>query len=197
MQTFRGIASHWLGLVMLLYFATYMVWYNLILPVEVRFTGNMSLIGSLIFLPHAVRVLSAWLLGPKALFALIPAELLMHQFYASTEYQQDYTFLIPVFSSFSAVFAFELMRLMKLDVYPKMDGITGWRSVMFAGALASVFNSISGAYLKGEAYSPNAVFDVIARHFVGDVIGLLLAILLLIVVFRLISSGLAGLRQGD
>jgi len=85
MQTFRGIASHWLGLVMLLYFATYMVWYNLILPVEVRFTGNMSLIGSLIFLPHAVRVLSAWLLGPKALFALIPAELLMHQFYASTE----------------------------------------------------------------------------------------------------------------
>lgn len=172
---------------MLLYFATYMAWYNLILPIEIYFVGNMSLIGSLIFLPHAVRVLSAWLLGPKSLFALVPAELLMHQFYASTEYQQGFTFLIPLFSSFSAVFAFELMRLMKLDVYPKMEGITGWRSVMFAGALASVFNSISGAYLKGEAYSPTEVFDVIARHFVGDVIGLLLAIILLIGFFNLIT----------
>ena len=187
MQTLRGIASHWLGLVMLLYFATYMAWYNLILPIEIYFVGNMSLIGSLIFLPHAVRVLSAWLLGPKSLFALVPAELLMHQFYASTEYQQGFTFLIPLFSSFSAVFAFELMRLMKLDVYPKMEGIIGWRSVMFAGALASVFNSISGAYLKGEAYSPTEVFDVIARHFVGDVIGLLLAIILLIGFFNLIT----------
>ena len=73
MSMLRLFTQHWLGITTLAYLVTYVVWRYLILPVEINLTSENALFASFVFLPHAVRVLSAWLLGPKSLIAMIPA----------------------------------------------------------------------------------------------------------------------------
>jgi hypothetical protein len=65
--------QHWLGITTLAYLVTFVIWRYLILPFEISLTNENAIFASFLFLPHAVRVLSAWLLGPKSLIAMIPA----------------------------------------------------------------------------------------------------------------------------
>ena len=74
MSFIRSLSQHWIGISMLAYL---LLRYNpastLILPLEISLTSENAALASFLFLPHAVRVLSAWLLGPKSLIAMIPA----------------------------------------------------------------------------------------------------------------------------
>ena len=73
MRFLQSLAQHWLGITTLTYLLTFVVWRFFILPLEISLTSDNAIFASFLFLPHAVRVLSAWLLGPKSLLAMIPA----------------------------------------------------------------------------------------------------------------------------
>ena len=82
-QFFRGLGQHWLGIVMLAHVITFIIQMNIILPFEIAEAGHVGSLASVLFLPHAVKVLSVWLLGPKAFFALFPAEIFISYFFNS------------------------------------------------------------------------------------------------------------------
>ena len=113
MRFVQSLAQHWLSITALTYLLTFFVWRFLILPLEISLTSDNAIFASFLFLPHAVRVLSAWLLGPKSLLAMIPAGVAVGLMgYGLTV--QGYEFLLQVFvesfSSSTAVIAFEFMR---------------------------------------------------------------------------------------
>ena len=72
MSFIRSLSQHWLGIAMLAYLFALIIQQYLILPLELSLTNENAALASFLFLPHAVRVLSAWLLGPKSLIAMIP-----------------------------------------------------------------------------------------------------------------------------
>ena len=186
MRFFSGLGQHWLGIVMFLHVSAFIIQMTLILPFELAAAGHIGSLASVLFLPHAVRVLSVWLLGPKAFFALFPASLFISYLFLRHDFDPGTLFLITLWGSASAVIAFEFLRLMNLDVYPKNVARINWRSLVFAGCLASFFNSVGGTYLKREGLSGPEIFELLSRYLIGDIGGLLFCLIVLMLILRYI-----------
>ena len=183
----RLFAQHWLGITTLAYLVTFVVWRYFILPMEISLTSENAIFASFLFLPHAVRVLSAWLLGPKSLIAMIPAGVavsLIGGASPSQGYELIQEIILATFAASSAVMAFELMRFCKIDAYPKDEGIVSWRTVLFGGVLASIINSLGSTWLKSGYFDPELILEVITRFVLGDVMGLLIGMLTVMSVAR-------------
>jgi hypothetical protein len=92
--------------------------------------------------------------------------------------------LLATFAASSAVMAFELMRFCKIDAYPKGEGIVSWRTILFGGVLASVINSLGSTWLKSGYFDPTIIIEVITRFIIGDTLGLVSGMLILMIIFR-------------
>ena len=183
----RSLSKHWLGITTLAYLLTFVVWRYLILPLEISLTNENAIFASFLFLPHAVRVLSAWLLGPKSLIAMIPAGVavsLIGGASPSQGYELLQEVILATFAASSSVMAFEFMRFCKIDVYPKDEGIVSWRTILFGGVLASIINSLGSTWLKSGYFDSTIIIEVITRFIVGDTLGLVSGMLVLIIIFR-------------
>lgn len=183
----RSLSQHWLGITTLAYLLTYVVWRYLILPLEISLTNENAIFASFLFLPHAVRVLSAWLLGPKSLIAMIPAGVAV-SLIGGTSPPQGYELILEVvlasFAASSAVIAFEFMRFCKIDAYPKDEGIVSWRTILFGGVLASIINSLGSTWLKSGYFDPVIIIEVITRFIIGDTLGLVSGMLMIMIIFK-------------
>jgi hypothetical protein len=63
--------------------------------------------------------------------------------------------------------------------------LPNWKGVIIAGIIASLFNSFTGAFLKGELIASDQVYQVIIRFIVGDIAGLIFCMILLVFIFAL------------
>jgi len=178
------IFTHWFSVVTFTYLGLYLIQVNFILPLEKTYFGNLTEYASLLFLPHAVRVIAAWLLGPKAILALFPASVISLHFYEPISAQGLGFYLYILFSSASAIIAFEFLKLLKIDIYPRGERMSSWRNVLFAGFLASFFNSLGGVYFIEAIPDTDALFELIFRFIIGDVLGLLFSMFVLMILFR-------------
>ena len=172
----------------LAYIVTYVLHSQVIAPLEMLYDNVLTGFASLFFLPHAVRVLSVWMLGPKALIGLLPAHLLVavvRAIYTGRELFDPAIVLGPLVASLSAVVAFELFRLANLNLYvDSLKGALNWRTMMLVGAIASVFNSI-GLTLVYRGYIDQAsMYSLMTKYLVGDILGLFLGLLILMFFFR-------------
>ncbi len=191
MSMLRLFTQHWLGITTLAYLVTFVVWRYLILPIEISLTSENAIFASFLFLPHAVRVLSAWLLGPKSLIAMIPAGVAVSLISGSSPpqgYELLLEIMIATFAASSAVIAFEFMRICKIDAYPKDEGMVSWRTVLFGGVLASIINSLGSTWLKSGYFDSTLIIEVITRFVLGDVIGLIVGMLTIMFVTRYIRK---------
>lgn len=180
----KTIFTHWFSVVTLSYIGLYLIQANLILPLEKTYFGNLTEYASLLFLPHAVRVIASWLLGPKAILALFPATLISMHFYQPIIDGELGFYLYTLFSSATAVIAFEFLKLMKMDIYPRGEKMSSWRNVLFAGFLASIFNSLGSVYFTNVIPETDKLIELIFRFIIGDVLGLLVSMFVLMIVFR-------------
>lgn len=167
------------------YLILFAVQWGFVRPLELQLVTSYVSISSLLFLPHAARVLGAWLLGPVAALALIPAHLLTFHFFihplAGAGDIGD-----ALAGALCAPLAFELMRLLKIDLYPRKGAVISWRNLIFAGAVASVFNSFFGLYFISGSFPMDDVFDIIARRIIGDIMGLIVCMAALSFLLKLI-----------
>ena len=180
-QLFSKFFLHWFVLIFLTYFGLVAVQYLVIMPIETMLVEHNVALASLLFLPHAVRVLGAWMVGPKSVLALIPASICVY--FATRPDTGSLTradFVVPMVGALCAPVAFELMRFVRIDVYPKSTGVISWRTLVFAGLLSSIINSFfSTLFLEGR-FPIEDTFDVLTRFIIGDVAGLVLVLLLMV-----------------
>ena len=73
MRVVQSLAQHWSGTITLSLYFHICCLAVFILPLEISLTSDNAIFASFLFLPHAVRVLSEWLLVPKSLLAMITA----------------------------------------------------------------------------------------------------------------------------
>jgi hypothetical protein len=183
-QSLSSLVQHWFGIVMLLHVSAFIIQVNFILPFEIAAAGHMGSLASVLFLPHAVRVLSVWLIGPKAFFALFPASLFISFLFLRHEYDTFTLFLITLCGASSAVISFEFLRLVNLNVYPKNIASINWRVLVFAGCLASLINCLGGTFLKSEGLEPLEILELVTRYLIGDIGGLLFCLVVLMLALR-------------
>lgn len=175
-------------LTFLAYVLTYFIHSQVIAPLESLYDNALTGFASLFFLPHAVRVLSVWMLGPAALIGLLPAHIVVAVVRAMATERELFDaaiILAPLVASLCAVIAFEFFRLAKLNFYVKdLQHALHWRTIMLVGAVASVFNSI-GLTLVYQGYLDQAsIYTLMTKYLLGDILGLFLGLLILMLFFR-------------
>ena len=105
-----------------------------IMPIETMMVERNVALVSLLYLPHAVGVLGAWMVGPKSILALIPAPICVYFVTRpNTGRLTQADFIIPMVGALCAPVALKLMRFVRIDVYPKSTGVISWRTLVFAG----------------------------------------------------------------
>lgn len=184
MQTMTIYSIFIVSIAFLVAFAIQLI---VLMPLELALTNENTAFASFLFLPHSVRVIAAWLLGPKSLFGIIPVGLAV-TFVTEPPSTGGHDLLLKlaasVYAHSSAVLAFEFMKFCRIDVYPK-DGVSiDWRTVFFAGVFASIINSLGSTWLKHQRFESNEVMEVISRFIIGDTTGLLLGMLTLMLLMR-------------
>jgi len=172
---------HWFVLIFLTYLGLVAVQNLVIMPIETMLVERNVALVSLLYLPHAVRVLGAWMVGPKSILALIPASIIVYFVTRpDTGPSTQADIIIPMIGALCAPVAFELMRVFRIDVYPKSTGVISWRTLVFAGLFSSIINSFfSTLFLEGR-FPIEDTFDVLTRFIIGDVVGLVLVLLILV-----------------
>jgi hypothetical protein len=147
------------------------------MPIETMIVERNVAVVCLLYLAHAVRVLGAWMVGPKSILAHIPVSTCVY--FVTRPNTCSWTqadFIIPIVGALCAPVAFELMRFVRIDVYPRSTGVISWRTLVFAGLLSSIINSFfSTLFLEGR-FPIEDTFNVLTRFIIGDVMGFVVVI---------------------
>ena len=130
------------------------------MPIETMMVERNVAQVSLSSLPHAVRVLGAWMVDPKSILALIPAVICLY-FVTRTETGALTLadFIIPMFGALCATVRFELMRFVRINIYPKTFGDIGQRTLVFAGLSSSIINAVFSTLLLEDQFPIDDTVD--------------------------------------
>jgi hypothetical protein len=162
--------------------------FAVVMPVQDAVLPAFGNYASLLFLPHGVRVIAAWLYGWRSLLFLAPGAVLTHSYlYGSGGFSFDY--MVAVFSGVvCAAIGFWFFALLGMDFRLSNRNRVNWRDVMLAGAASSIVNSVGTKIFFG-----NDVQTAAARFF-GDVTGMVVSIFILMLIFRVMRQ-LGGTRR--
>lgn len=149
------------------------------MPLQNMFFPEYPSRASLLFLPHGVRVLSAWLLGWRAIFALLPGVIAVFAILGGADLFLPSRLMAIAIAVTTVPAVFYLLKWMGWDLFPRADRKPCWICVMGVGVITSIL--VSG--LTNMAFG-SATVEYVA-FLIGDISGLFFLMLGLYFVFRL------------
>lgn len=156
-------------------------------PVQRYFLADITIFASLVYLPHGVRVLATWLFGSKAFFPLLAGATLAEILFTpdSVRSHLDPAILESIaVGAFSAPLSFEILRLFGRNLYAKQARRISWKWLILAGALASGINSVGQSIVFRGLILPDEFMSVLAIYAIGDLVGLIVTMIVLMMIFR-------------
>lgn len=159
----------------------------LITPVQALLLPDVTAFASLVYLPHGVRVLATWLLGPIAFVPLALGAFLSELMFTPPEVSQatDPVILLSIVAGAAASpLAFEMMRGFGFNLYARQPRRGSWKWLLLVGSIASITNSLAQSTIFSQSILPGESVTVLAIYAIGDLIGLVITTLLLMMVFR-------------
>ena len=152
------------------------------MPLQNVFFPEYPSRASLLFLPHGVRVLSAWLLGWRAIFALLPGVFLVFAFLGGSDVFLPSRLMAITIAVTTVPAVFYLCKWVGWDLFPHPDRKPCWSCIMGVGVITSIL--VSG--LTNLAFG-SARVEYIA-FLIGDIWGLFFLMLGLYFTLRLLDS---------
>ncbi|OEU69942.1 MAG: hypothetical protein BA874_05800 [Desulfuromonadales bacterium C00003068] len=181
----------WVWVIAICNFSVLLFELKVIFPIERSISSHYPNIVSLMFLPHAVRVLSTVIIGPKVFFVLFPTTLITGYFlYESYAGGLSLPLIIDAFSAaICAPIAYLVVKWVNRNNPAFELSLRNWQMVALIGVIASVANSIMRAGFLGHFESVSHVIDLVTKVIIGDMAGLAIGLLALVFTFRLIRRG--------
>ena len=164
----------------------YALWSNITFS-----TPDKGWIGSILFLPHGCRVIFYCFFGTRSLPALYLAENIGPSLMWPDEYI-SFTSIGSLFSLLSVVVAVETLKWSKVSTFSysiiKKINFANYKFLIYVTILSALLNAI----FTNLAFSllNNITIDVlvIARFFIGDVLGTLCFVTFLMILFNLLRK---------
>lgn len=168
------------GIISLLYVWSYFVTMSLVAPIQKAFFPGLVM--SLLFLPHGVRVLSAWLYGWRSALYLLPSAMLCNLHLVGDRAYAPDVILATLCSLIAAPLVISaIQRLLGPEVLA--IGRTRVQSILALGLAASVVNLTTLRLILGLRPVEGVVI------FLGDASGLIAALLILWAALHLTGLG--------
>ena len=155
-------------------------------PIQHQFLSSSTMAGSLLFIPHGIRVLAVWLCGVRAILPLIAAELFSCIFLWQPDVGLDVFLGSAMVGGLCVYLTFEVFRLAGIEMRPdgKDSALTNWKSLILLASIASVFNSIGKQIFFGGLVPLTDEVLILAMFWIGDTLGTFACLLLLIGIRR-------------
>ena len=177
------------------YCLTFALVNQIIFPTQQSVFPSVSQYAALIYLPHGVRVIATWLYREKAILPLLIAHLII---YYSFYWHGTDTFknIVAILSGSLCVFiAMQLFRFSRIDISLANMTISHWRSLILLGFISSVFNTAGNMLALGDAMSSELHLNVVATFIIGDTLGTIACLLILMFGFRYLREFGSKSRQ--
>jgi hypothetical protein len=165
-------------------FLAYSVSFALVLPLERLATGRPELQAIVVYLPHGVKIIAAWMLGWWSLPFLLPVVILSNIVFVGDGALNTTDLALSVLTLVTAPLAFELFRLAGLDLGSLSGRRVRWRALPLVGFVASVMNVVPVFVLAAGSAELSAVFSSMASFVLGDTLGVIVALLIAMLAFR-------------
>ncbi|WP_420586275.1 hypothetical protein [Ruegeria sp.] len=152
------------------------------MPLQNVFFPEYPSRASLLFLPHGVRVLAAWLLGWRAIFALLPGVFLVFAFLGGNDVFLPSRLMAIAIAVTTVPAVFYLCKWLGWDLFPHPDRKPCWTCIMGVGIVTSFLVSLLTNLAFGSARVEYVAF------LIGDISGLFFLMLGLYFALRFIDS---------
>lgn len=165
------------------YIVSFSLTMSIITPLQSVFLAEIPPNISILFLPHGVRVLSAYYFGWKSILYLLPSSYFMYFLMIKTQGN-----IMPVAAPMVSIFAAYVgVKLISLAPFFSSNefNMSAWKWLLLAGFFASIFNGLGLGLLQSEF---NLTLQILG-YAIGDVSGQLILMICLIYYFRYIHRG--------
>ena len=159
---------------------------------EITFsTIDKGWVGSIVYLPHGCRVIFYCFFGVRALPALYLAEITGPTLVWDEQYLDYWTFA-SISSLLSVVVAVEIVKWSRVSTFNynilKKVNFANYKFLIFVIVISALFNSIFTNLVLSLINGVNIGVEVIARFFIGDVLGSIVFIIFLMILFNLLQQ---------
>jgi len=154
-------------------------------------TIDKGWIGSLVYLPHGCRVIIYCFFGARSLPALYAAEITGPTLVWGDQYL-DYSTYASISSLLSVVVAVEIVKWSRVSTFNynilKKVNFANYKFLIFVIIISALFNSIFTNLVISMINGVNIGVEVIARFFIGDMLGSIVFITFLMILFNLLQQ---------
>ena len=174
------------AVIALAYTVGYLLVDYIVAPVQYLYLSRDFTVGSLLFIPHGIRVLAVWLCGSRAILPLIISELLCTELLWQPDVALSASLGSAMVGGLCVYLTFEVFRLAGIEMRPdgKDSALTNWKSLILLASIASVFNSVGKQIFFGGLAPLADEVLILAMFWIGDTLGTFACLLLLIGIRR-------------
>lgn len=171
-------------IVLVVYVLAFAVMQYVTRPIQDAFIAP-TLVGTLFFLPHGVRVIGVWLFGYRAILPLVLGEVFGMYFLATLQLPLGVILQGAVVGGVSCFIAFEIFRLVGQNLYFDDGSQTvSWRMLILLAGTGSVFNSFGHIVVYREAFTFDDDIEQVLGFLLGDLGGTVVLLLAMVFVNR-------------
>ena len=171
-----------------LFIVAFLLHKYIILPLEIFiFSQDIIEYASLLYLPHAVRIISYYILGPIVLIPIFLSQCFTYLVFINADLMN--TVYLSCLSTLSIFLGFRLYELVKIRNIFNIDKTVDWKKIIIVGFLVSIFNSTLSSLFINLNTSYNYFYETLNfTYLVGDVLGLVFGMFLFIFCLKVYNS---------
>ena len=154
-------------------------------------TIDKGWLGSLVYIPHGCRVIFYCFFGVRSLPALYAAEITGPILVWDDQYLDYWTFA-SISSLLSVIIAVEIVKWSRVSTFNynilKKVNFANYKFLIFVIIISALFNSIFTNLVLSLINKVDIGVEVIARFFIGDMLGSVVFITFLMILFNLLQQ---------
>ena len=154
-------------------------------------TIDKGWLGSLVYIPHGCRVIFYCFFGVRSLPALYAAEITGPSLVWEDQYLDYWTFA-SISSLLSVVVAVEIVKWSRVSTFNynilNKVNFANYKFLIFVIIISALFNSIFTNLALSLINKVDIGVEVIARFFIGDMLGSIVFITFLMILFNLLQQ---------
>lgn len=172
----------------ILFLLTFLFHKYLISPFEILiFSEELVKFASILYLPHAVRIIAYYVLGPIVLIPIFLSQCFTYLVFNNAELMN--TVYLSFLSTLSIFLGFKLYELVKSKNLFNINKTVDWKQIIIVGFLVSIFNSTLSSLFISLNTSYNYFYESLNFTFlIGDVLGLVFGMLIFVYCIKFYNS---------
>ena len=148
---------------------------------------------SILYLPHAVRIIAYYVLGFKALIPIFISQCFTFIYLNNGDVIE--TIILSSSSTFTIYLGFQFFKHFKNQFLFNLDDIVDWKKIILIGTIVSIINSTVGS-LYFFIFDSKIDIDLILnlRFIMGDIFGLFFGMFLFIFVLKFLGLWMTNVK---